>query len=146
MTWPSLYFRLSKPSWKEDSGKASGRPLHGTGEPCPTRRHPSHPRWQIVIFVSCYIVLEFLLVIASGTDLWESLSLITNSISRRGFKLILALSTRRNCQWRFTVIFRRMCCRLRKHLEWVPTMFWTIADSFKLGYRQASHYFEGDSI
>lgn len=67
--WPSLYFRLSKASWKEDCGQASGRPLHGTGEPRPTRGHPSHLRWQIVIFVSCYIVLEFLFVIASGTDL-----------------------------------------------------------------------------
>lgn len=145
VTWPSLYFRRSEASWEEDCGQARGRPLPQTGEGCPAKHHPSHLRWQIVISMNCSIVLEFLFVIASGTDLWENLSLITNSISILGFKLILALSTRRNCQWRFTVIFKRMCCRLRKYLEWVPTMLWTIADSFKLGYRQASHEFEGDS-
>lgn len=116
-----------------------------TGERCAAKYDPSNLWWQRVISVSCYMVPKCLFVIASRADLWGNLSLITNSISRLGFKLILALSTRRNCQWRFTVIFQRMCCRLRKHLEWVPTMLWARADSFKSGYRQASHYFEGDS-
>lgn len=37
-------------------------------------------------------------VIASRADLWENLSLITNSITRLGFKLILVLCTRQICQ------------------------------------------------
>ena len=78
-------------------------------------------------------------VIASRVDLREKLSLITNSLTRLGFKLIVALSTRRICHWRFTIIFQRMCLRLRRRLRWVLTKLWTITDSFKpAAYRQVS--------
>lgn len=100
---------------------------------------------KIFISVSCHRILECSFVIACRVHLWENLSLIINTITRLGFKLILALSTRWVCQWRFTIIFRRMYCRLRRRPQWVLTMLWTIAQSFESGYRQAGHYFEGDS-
>lgn len=112
------------------------------------KRHPAKTTptccWKYVFPRAAVKFWAAFSVIASGTHWRESLLLIS-SITRHGFKLIVTLSTRQICQWSFTIVSKRVCCGLRRHLQWVLTMLATIANSFKPSCRQAGHDFEEDN-